>query len=59
MIAAFIESNPKTTSSQIAQLTKLSPTRTRDLLQELVTDGVIEKVGNYRYTSYIIKDRNE
>ena len=59
MIAAFIESTPKTTSSQIAQLTKLSPTRVRELLQELVADGVIEKIGNYRYASYTIKNKDE
>jgi DNA-binding GntR family transcriptional regulator len=55
MIADFIKLNPKTTSSQIAKLTKLSPTRVRELLQELVADGVIEMIGNYRYASYVVK----
>jgi len=59
MIAALIASTPKTTSSQIAKLTKLSPTRVRELLQELVADGVIEKIGNYRYASYTMKNKNE
>ena len=59
IIAALIASNPKATSSQIAQLTKLSQTRVRSILQELVADDVIEKIGNYRYASYTTKNKNE
>ena len=59
MIAAFIRSNPNTTSSQIAQLTKLSQMRVRSILQELAADGVIEKIGNYRYASYIMRSKKE
>jgi DNA-binding Lrp family transcriptional regulator len=58
MITAFIALNQNTTTSQIAMLTGLSPTRTRELLQELVADGVIEKIGNYRYASYTMKKPN-
>ena len=59
MITAYIKSNPKSTSLQIAQLTKLSQMRVRTILQELVADGVIEKIGNYRHTSYQVKNNNE
>jgi len=59
IITAFIESNPKTTTSQIAQLTSLSPTRARELLKELTTEGVIVKNGNYRYANYSIKAKNK
>ena len=55
MIIDFIASNTKTTSSQIAKLTRLSQTRVRELLQELIADGVIEKIGNYRHTAYRVK----
>ena len=57
-VSSFIASHQKATSSQIVQLTGLSPTRVREILQELVSDGVIEKIGNYRYATYAIKNNN-
>ena len=56
IISAYIVSHQKATSSQIVQLTGLSPTRVREILHELVSNGVIEKIGNYRYTTYTIKN---
>ena len=55
MILDFVASNTETTSSQIVNLTKLSPTRVRELLKELVADDAVEKIGNYRYTKYRVK----
>ena len=54
-ILAFIANNDKVTTSQLAKLTGLTQGRIRTILQELASDGFIEKVGNYRHTSYIIK----
>lgn len=47
----------KITTSQLAEVSGLSPTRVRVLLQELVDEGIILKVGNYRYTSYVMKQQ--
>ena len=57
-LLAIIASQQKTTSSQLVQLTGLSPTRIREILQELVADGLVEKIGNYRYASYVIKGKS-
>jgi predicted HTH transcriptional regulator len=55
-ILAFIVNNDKVTTSQLAKLTGLTQGRIRTILQELASDGFIDKIGNYRHTSYIIKN---
>jgi hypothetical protein len=54
-IIAFIVENENTTSSQLAKFTGLSQGRVRTMLQGLVADGVIVKVGDNRYTTYKLK----
>lgn len=51
----FISNNEKATSSQIAEITELTQGRVRAILQELAADGLIVKVGDNRYASYMIK----
>jgi ATP-dependent DNA helicase RecG len=55
MIIAFITENNRVTSAQLAKLTGLSQARIRVILQSLVTDGVITKVGDNRYATYEMK----
>jgi len=55
-ILDYIAANGQVTSSHIAQYTGLSRTRVREILQELVTDGIVKKIGNYRYASYSLKN---
>ena len=55
-ILAFISSNDKVTSSQLAKFTGLTQGRIRAILQELVVDDLIIKIGDNRYTTYTIKD---
>jgi ATP-dependent DNA helicase RecG len=54
-ILEFISNNEKATSSQIAKITGLTQGRIRAILQDLVVEDLISKVGDNRYTSYIIK----
>ena len=54
-IITFIADNESATSLQLAQFTGLSQGRVRAVLKELVIDGVIEKFGDNRYTSYKLK----
>ena len=55
-ILAFIAANGKTTSSQLAAITGLTQARIRSIMQELVAEDFIVKVGDNRYTSYVIKN---
>jgi len=54
-ILAFIAKNDNTTPSQLAKFTGLTQGRIRSILQELSADGLIVKVGDNRYASYVIK----
>jgi ATP-dependent DNA helicase RecG len=58
-ILAFFSNADKVTSSQLAKYTGLTQGRIRTILQELVSGGVIVKVGNNRYTSYRLKTHDE
>lgn len=50
-ILAIFSNEDKITSSQLAKYTGLTQGRIRTILQELVSDGVIVKAGDNRYTS--------
>ena len=41
--------------SDFVEVIGLSEGRVRDLLRKMVGDGTIEKIGNNRYTQYILK----
>ncbi|MDR1051739.1 MAG: putative DNA binding domain-containing protein [Deltaproteobacteria bacterium] len=58
-ILSFISNEDKVTSSQLAKYTGLTRGRIRTILQELVSDGVIAKVGDNRHTSYRLKGHDE
>jgi ATP-dependent DNA helicase RecG len=58
-LIAFIAENDNTTSSQLAKFTGLSQGRVRAMLQGLVVDGVIAKVGDNRYATYKLKSDAE
>jgi ATP-dependent DNA helicase RecG len=53
-ITAFIEDNGIATSSQIANFIGLTQGYMRTLLRKLASDGVIKKIGDKRYTYYIL-----
>jgi ATP-dependent DNA helicase RecG len=57
-VLAYISDNKKVTSAQLVDFTGLSQRRVREILQELITDGVLVKIGNYRYTSYGLKNND-
>ena len=53
-ILAFISSNDRATSSQIANFIGLTQGRVRTILRELAAEGLITKSGDNRYATYSI-----
>lgn len=58
-IVTFAAKSDKVTSSQLAKFTGLTQGSVRAILQELVADGVIVKIGDNRYASYKLKGGDE
>ncbi|MDR1272268.1 MAG: putative DNA binding domain-containing protein [Clostridiales Family XIII bacterium] len=58
-IVAFFTNDEKVTSSQLAKYTGLTQGRIRTILQGLVNDGVVVKVGDNRYASYRLNNNGE
>ncbi|GHV52044.1 transcriptional regulator [Synergistales bacterium] len=56
-ILSYIEEHSQTTSAEAADLLGLSKGRVRAIIQEMVGDGTIEKVGNNRYAYYVLKQK--
>jgi len=54
-IVDFITENTESTSSQIAKHTGLTQGHIRKIVEGLVADGIVEKIGNYRYARYTIR----
>jgi predicted HTH transcriptional regulator len=54
-IIDFIEKNGQGKVNELASALGLGSRRVRDLLRELVDDGTIEKIGDKRYTYYVLK----
>lgn len=54
-VLAYIEEHVGATASEVAALLGLSKSRARVILQEMTTDGEIEKIGNNRYTYYKLR----
>jgi predicted HTH transcriptional regulator len=54
-IISFLEKNSKGKVSDFVNIIGLSDGRVRALLREMASDETIEKVGNNRYTHYILK----
>jgi ATP-dependent DNA helicase RecG len=56
-ILSFIEEHHQATAAEIAVLLQLSKARIRAILQEMASDGTIEKVRNNRYAHYVLKQK--
>ena len=54
-IAAYLKKHQRVTTTEASALLGLSKVHVRSLLQKMAAEGVIEKVGNNRYTHYISK----
>ena len=54
-ILLFLSQNSQGTSTDFSELLGLSQARTRVILQEMVSDNLIEKRGTNRYTRYVSK----
>jgi len=54
-IIDFIADNEISDVKSISKAIGLKPSRTRDYLKQLVTDGVLEIVGEYKNRKYKIK----
>jgi len=55
-VISFIETNGKAVVSDIAGVVNLIDGRVKALLREIVADDTIEKIGDKRYTHYILKN---
>ena len=55
VILSYFEKHTQATASEVAELLGLSKGRVRAILQEMTNDDTIEKVGDKRYTYYILK----
>jgi DNA-binding Lrp family transcriptional regulator len=56
-IIDFIEKNGQDKINEFADALGLGSRRVRDLLREMVNNGTIEKVGDKRYTCYVLKQK--
>lgn len=57
-VVAYLE-HSQITATEAAAMLKLSKGRTRAILQEMVSEGTIVKVGDKRYTYYVLKAERE
>ena len=55
IVISFLEENGQAKVSDFVNVIGLSDGRVRTLLREMISDGVIKKVGNNRYAYYILK----
>jgi DNA-binding IclR family transcriptional regulator len=51
----FLKENNQAKVSDLVNIIELSDGRVRALLREMVKDGTIEKIGESRYTHYVLK----
>lgn len=52
-IVTYIEEHTRITAAEAADILKLSKSRVRAILQEMVGEGMIKKIGKNRYTYYV------
>jgi len=55
MVISFLENNSQGKVADFINIIGLSDGRVRALLREMVSDGTVEKVGQNRYTYYVLK----
>ncbi|MCL1874982.1 MAG: helix-turn-helix domain-containing protein [Synergistaceae bacterium] len=58
-VMSFLEINGHAKVGDFMNLIGLSDGRVRALLREMMSDGTIERVGNNRYSSYVLKSQTE
>jgi predicted HTH transcriptional regulator len=56
-VIAFLEEHNEAKTPELIDVVGLSDGRVRFLLREMVSDGTIEKIGDNRYTYYILKQQ--
>jgi len=56
MFLSYIKEHTKATTSGIADSFDLGKSRTREIIQEMISDGLIEKVGDNRDTYYVLSN---
>ncbi|GHV56145.1 hypothetical protein FACS189460_0360 [Deltaproteobacteria bacterium] len=56
MIVSYIKLHEKVTVTDIATLLGVTNGWARTILRQMASEGTIDKVGNYRYTYYVMKD---
>ena len=54
-VISFLKENGQAKVNDFINLVGLSDGRVRALLREMVSDGTIEKIGETRYTYYVLK----
>ena len=54
-VISFLEEHGQAKASDMIKVIGLSDGRVRALLREMVSDGIIEKIGNNRYAYYVLK----
>ena len=54
-IITYLDTHEKLTARDIAALFGITGSWARNLLRQMASDGTIEKIGNYRFTYYILK----
>jgi len=57
-IINWLETRDKVTTSEVATQMGITTIWARKILQEMTSEGSLEKIGNYRYTYYILKKYN-
>ena len=55
LVIEYLEEHSQAKNSDFVDITGLSDGRVRALLREMVNDGTIEKIGDNRYTYYMLK----
>ena len=54
-VILFLEENGRAKVGDFVNVIGLSDGRVRALLREMVSDGIIKKIGNNRYAYYVLK----
>jgi len=57
-VVTYLEEHSRAKVSEFADVIGLSDGRVRALLREMVSEGIIKKIGDKRYAYYVLKSRN-
>jgi len=53
-VISHLKEHGQTKTPELINILGLTEGRVRDLLREMIKDGIIEKIGNYRYAYYVL-----